>query len=208
MTPMLLCAALEVALNRWLCLEPSVIERLPRLAGKSLEFRNAELCWSLFICIDPKRVAVLPDLGEGARADVRVTAPLRALPSLLGRVASDDPGFPPSVTVEGDAELLARFRALLRQVGFDAEEVLEPFIGGSLAHRVVGGLSGLGRWLRGSADTLAQDTAEYLREETRDLARKVDVEEWMDEVDRLREQADRVEARLKRLEARTRDAQA
>ena len=42
--------------------------------------------------------------------------------------------------------------------------------------------------------------AEYLVEETRDLARGIDVEEWMDQVDRLRERSDRIEARLARLE--------
>jgi ubiquinone biosynthesis protein UbiJ len=45
------------------------------------------------------------------------------------------------------------------------------------------------------------DTAEYLREETRDLARKIDVEEWMEAVDSLRDDVERLEARLRRLEA-------
>jgi ubiquinone biosynthesis protein UbiJ len=58
-------------------------------------------------------------------------------------------------------------------------------------------------WGRRSAGTLALDTAEYLREETRDLARAADVEEWMDAVDAVRDGADRLEARLQRLEART-----
>ena len=72
-----------------------------------------------------------------------------------------------------------------------------------MAPRIGSGvLGGLMRWARGTADTLALDTAEYLREETRDLAHRADVEEWMDAVDGVRERADRFAARLQRLESR------
>ena len=44
------------------------------------------------------------------------------------------------------------------------------------------------------------NTAEYLREETYDLARKSDAEDWSSEVETLRDDVARLEARLKRLE--------
>jgi ubiquinone biosynthesis protein UbiJ len=55
-------------------------------------------------------------------------------------------------------------------------------------------------WGRNTASTLGLDTAEYLREETRDLARGSDAAEWMDNVDLLRERVDRFEARIEKLE--------
>ncbi|HSW12506.1 MAG TPA: hypothetical protein VLI06_06665, partial [Solimonas sp.] len=64
------------------------------------------------------------------------------------------------------------------------------------------GLRKLLDWGRQTAQTLGLDTAEYLREETRDLARAADVEDWMNAIDTLREDADRLEARLRRLEER------
>jgi ubiquinone biosynthesis protein UbiJ len=46
------------------------------------------------------------------------------------------------------------------------------------------------------AETLAQDTAEYLTEESRDLPPRFEVEEFLAGVDQLRESVDRLEARI------------
>jgi ubiquinone biosynthesis protein UbiJ len=43
--------------------------------------------------------------------------------------------------------------------------------------------------------------AQYLQEESRDLPTRIEVEEFLEAVDRLRESADRFEARLARLES-------
>mgnify|MGYP000187317940 FL=1 len=74
---------------------------------------------------------------------------------------------------------------------------------GGAAHRLVGGLKGLFGWGRNAADRLSVDAAEYLTEESEDLARAADVEEWMDGVDQLREGVDRFDARLALLERRS-----
>ena len=58
---------------------------------------------------------------------------------------------------------------------------------------------------RGRADSRApqaENVAEYLQEESRDLVSRPEVEEFLAKVDELRETADRVEARLARLERR------
>lgn len=198
MTPALLCAGLEVALNRYLRLEPAALQGCARLAGQSIELLAEGLGWSLVIEFIDSGVRVLP-LPE-VPADVRLRGPLPALLRLGARTAAGDAGLPPGVSIEGDAELLRRFQRLMELVGFDLEEVAAPLIGDVAAHRVFQGLRELVGWGRRSAGTLAQDTAEYLREETRDLARAPDVEDWMGEIETLREQADRFEARLLRLE--------
>ena len=53
----------------------------------------------------------------------------------------------------------------------------------------------------GNTRRMADHSAEYLREETYDLARGRDVGEWMSEVEDARDSLDRLEARLRRLEA-------
>ena len=103
--------------------------------------------------------------------------------------------------VRGDAELLRRFAAAVGGVGVDLEEWLAPWLGGAAAHRATGLLQGLFGWGRQAVETLGLNTAEYLREETYDLARREDVEDWMDRVDLLRDGVDRLEARLKRRES-------
>lgn len=193
--PALACAALEIALNRYLRLDAEVLADCARLRGRRIGFAVNDLGWEWVVepLADGVRVA------GGGETEVRVQASswrlLRAGLEALrgGRLAQDLP-------VTGDAELLQRFVRLLARVGFEPEEWLAPLLGGPAAHRVAGGLDTLLGWARRSGDSLGYSAAEYLREETGDLARADDVAEWMHDVDRLREDTDRLEARLRRLE--------
>jgi ubiquinone biosynthesis protein UbiJ len=197
-TPSLLCAALEIALNRYLRLEPAALEECARLAGRSVELQVLQPAWSFFIEFAAGGVRVASEPPQSA--DVSVSGPLTHLLRLGIRAAQGESGVPAGLQVEGDTELLTRFNKLLAGVGFDLEEVLARYLDGGAAHRMAQGIQGLLGWGRKTAGTLSLDTAEYLREETRDLARREDVEEWMDAVEQLREGVDRFEARLARLE--------
>lgn len=194
----MVCGAAEIALNRYLRLEPSVLAECAALDGRAIEF---ELGAGLGFCMEfmPGGVRVMPEAPEPAAT--RVCGDLRALVAALRQVVLQaDSGLPNGLQVEGDTELLNRFRQMLARVGFDPEEWLAPLLGGGAAHRVVGGLRNLLGWGRDNARRMADHGAEYLREESYDLARGRDVEQWMDEVDGARESLDRIEARLRRLE--------
>ena len=139
--------------------------------------------------------------GSDIKPAVTVSATTaQVLSGALKNLTAKEPGLPSGLRIDGDAELLDRFSRLLRQVGFDLEEPLARFVGDSAAHRSAGGLRSLFGWSRTAADRLAVDTSEYLREEVRELAGAAEVEEWMHDVDALRESVDRLEARLTRLE--------
>lgn len=204
MTPPLACAALEIALNRYLRQEPAALAECGRLAGRRLEFRVEQPPWSFSVELAANGVRVSGE-AEG-KPDVSVRATLTQFLRLGARSVggAGDPGrggLPAGLDVQGDSELLSRFNRLLAGVGFDLEEPLARYLGDGAAHRVAEGLKALFDWGRKTADTLLLDTSEYLREETYDLARRADVEEWMDAVDALRSGVDRLEARLQRAEA-------
>lgn len=201
MTPALACAALEIALNRYLRLERSALEECAALSGKSIALHLADLGWTFVVEPHPAGVRVLAE--SAIPPDVRVAAPSMRLLQLALRSAGGAAGLPAGLEVEGDTELLTRFNALLARVGFDPEELAAKVLGDAAAHRVVGGLRELFGWGRHAAQRLSQDTAEYLSEETGDLARSGDIEEWMQGVETLREGADRLEARVALLEGRT-----
>lgn len=198
-TPALLCGAAEIALNRYLRLEPAVLEECAALDGRSIEFllpaADAGLCLEFM----PTGVRVMPE-APGV-PDARVSGSVGALLASLRQSGAAQTGLPAGLQVEGDTELLNRFRAMVARVGFDPEEWLAPLLGGAAAHRVFGGLRSLFGWGRDNTRRFADHSAEYLREETYDLARGRDVDHWMDEVEQTRESLDRLEARLRRLEA-------
>lgn len=198
--PALICATVEVALNRTLRLEPEVLADFARLQGKVLTLTVEGPDWSFHVeCLaDGVRVA-----AESPKPpDVELRGGAILLSRLAAQFARGETTLPPGVEVQGDAELLHRFVRLLARIGFDPAEVIARYVGDGAAQRLVGGLRSVFGWGRKSADTLTLDTAEYLREETRDLARRVDAEEWMDAVDTLREGSDRLEARIRELERR------
>ena len=198
-TPALLCATLEVALNRYLRLEPAVAAECARLSGRALALEAGDLGWRFVI--EPIAGGVRVSDGNGVKPDVTVSASsLQVLQAALRSLGQENPVLPSGLRVEGDAELLDRFGRLLRKVGFEIEEPLSRLVGDSAAQRIAGGLRGLFGWSRNAAGRLAVDTSEYLREEARELAGAADVEEWMQGVEALREGVDRLEARLIRLE--------
>jgi len=198
--PPLLCAALEIGLNRYLALEPSVAGEFGRLKERVIALHAQGPEWEFYLCPTASGVTVL-DAYDGT-PDVRISAgPAALLRRAFGGAESGGSG----VRVEGDADLLQRFSTLLAKVGFDPEEWLAPWLGDGAAHRVGQGLRGLFGWSRRSAATLALDTAEYLREETGDLPHRADVERWIEGVADVRRRAEQLAARLGRLERRAPD---
>jgi ubiquinone biosynthesis protein UbiJ len=207
--PPLLCAGLEIALNRYLALEPEVAAQVGKLKGRVIALHALGPDWEFYLCPHAGGVTVLDTCpGQGAKADVRISArPAALLRRAFGGATGGGGGGAggPSVQVEGDADLLQRFSELIAGVGFDSEEWLARFVGGGAAHRIDQGLRGLLGWGRRSAGTLALDTAEYLREETRDLPHREDVERWGEGVEAARKRSEQLAARIERLERRPPD---
>lgn len=198
MTPALLCATLEVALNRTLRLEPEVLTDFVRLDGKVLALTVDGLEWDFFIECIPSGVRVLPSFER--QADAHLHGGAIGYAQLARQLKTGETTLPPGVSVDGDAELLHRFTRLIARIGFDPAELIAKFTGDGAAQRLVGGLKDLFGWGSQSARTLGLNTAEYLREETYDLARKIDAEEWSQSIETLRDDVERLDARVKRLE--------
>jgi len=107
-----------------------------------------------------------------------------------------------SVRIEGDAEVAQGFRTLLEATQPEFEEELSRVIGDVAAHRFAGLARGFLDWGRRTADSLAVNAAEFLQEEGRDVPTRVEVDEFVTDVDTLRDDVDRLEARLDRLAAK------
>lgn len=197
--PGLLVGALEVALNRFLRLEPEVLAQCTELQGRVIGLAVAPLNWRLYIEFVDGGVRVADTVA--GEVDVAVAG---ALPDILRMAAAQAGGsssLPRGLQIHGDVMLLNRFREMLVAAEFDPEELLARFMPGHTAHRVATGLASLFQWSRETVATLGLDTAEYLREETGDLVHREDVDAWMKQVDAVRDGTDRLEARLRRLEA-------
>lgn len=198
--PMMLCAAAEVAANRLLGVDEGALAGCGQLAGRRLAIELDAPAWTFCVEFHAGGVRVAPACEEVADASVRGGALALARAAL--QAARGGSLLAGEVRIEGDADLVSRCARLFARADFDLEEVLARWLGDAPAHRVTGSLRGLFDWTQRAGRTLAQDAAEYLTEETGDLARGADVEDWMAEVDDLRDAVARVEARLRHLEQR------
>jgi ubiquinone biosynthesis accessory factor UbiJ len=193
----MLLARLEEVLNRNVVGSRRAQELARKLDGRALELEVQGTPIRIFLEAHDGRLA-LADRRE-VPADARLSGtPLSLLalagPGSEGRLRSG------GVRIEGDAEVAQAFRELLEQTRPDFEEELSRAIGDVAARRVANLARDVLAFGQRATDSFATSAAEYLQEEGRDLPVRVEVEEFLKDVDRLRDDAERLEARLTRLE--------
>ena len=193
-----------------------ILERLAELLNRNIgDSRKAQaLCrqldgrvvslivegtpFAFFFTADGGRVSLAP--RHDGPADASLSGTPIALLALAGpRAEGALRGG--GVRIEGDAEVAQKFRELLAQAQPDFEEELARVIGDVAARQVANFARGFLDWGRKAGGSLATSVTEYLQEEGRDLPTRTEAEEFLADVDRLRDDAERLEARLARLEA-------
>lgn len=192
MTPDLL-RPLEEMLNRRIAGSSRARAMLAALAGRSMELRFAATPLRVRIAESSGALTMRPAGEEPADAVIEGT-PLSFLRLATGDAARSIRAG--GMDVRGDAEIAEGFRRLLEVARPDFEEELSRFTGDAAAHYLAGFAREAVAFGRRAGDTLARNTAEYLTEESRDLPVRVEVEEFLEDVDRLREAVDRLESRV------------
>lgn len=188
--------ALEIALTRYLQQDAQALTRCAAMQGQALRIRIPELDLAFELHPDANGIRVAQP-GEG-EPTATVSGGFASLVRAWLR-ASEGAAAARELEITGDSEFAQDLLNVLREADFDFDEWLSQQLGDVAAHRVGQLLRGVLGYGRRVAETLTLDTAEYLREESRDLVHAEDVASWSAEVDRLREATDRLEARYKRL---------
>ncbi|HEX9773388.1 MAG TPA: SCP2 sterol-binding domain-containing protein [Steroidobacteraceae bacterium] len=193
----MLLSRLEELLNRNVAESRRAQALCRQLDGRAIELEVRDTPFRLYMEARDGRIA-LADRRE-TETDARLSGtPLSLLalagPGAEGRLRSG------TVRIEGDAEVAQRFRELLEQARPDVEEELSRVIGDVAAHRIANFARGFLDLGRRATDSLATSAAEYLQEEGRDLPVRIEVDEFLKDVDRLRDDTERLEARIARLE--------
>ncbi|HEY7378764.1 MAG TPA: SCP2 sterol-binding domain-containing protein [Steroidobacteraceae bacterium] len=188
-------------LNRNVAMSAQAQDLVRRLEGRSLAVHVEGVPLKVTATIRSGQLSLSG--AADAAADATVSGTPLTLLSLLGadartRLRSS------AVTVNGNAEVAEGFQELLRAARPDFEEELSRQIGDVAAHQVGNLVRGLSGWGSKAAETFAANVGEYLQEEGRDLVTRTEMDEFLGEVDELRETADRLEARITRLAGRAR----
>jgi ubiquinone biosynthesis protein UbiJ len=193
-------AAIESLLNRGIGQSLRARSAAARLHGTCMELRIEGFA-AIRIAACAGRIAL--SSAAAAAPDAVISGPPLALLELFARRGdSAAPRGAERVLISGDAEIAARYRELLELARPDWEEELSRLIGDLPARRISLAARAAFAWGRGFVRSARANVAEYLQEESRDLVSKPEVQEFLGQVDTLRETADRVEARIARLERR------
>ncbi|TKI07132.1 ubiquinone biosynthesis accessory factor UbiJ [Martelella alba] len=130
----LLAAGLEIGLKRLLYRDRAMKPARQRLKGKTLCFEAAELAYPVILLFGETQVDVLT-AWEGV-ADCTVRTHLSVLPALRRRRQLTSLIRDGSLQVDGDAQVVQQFVALLDCVEWDPTEILAPYLGDVLAEGV------------------------------------------------------------------------
>ncbi len=190
---------LEAAINRAVALDPETRERLARLDGRRVGVELRPLNLALALTVDGSRLRVGPHWEHARDLNLRAS-PASLLAFALRR--GDDSVMPPGkVDIAGDAELARQIEKVLRDFRPDVEEAFTSVFGDVIGVPVSRAFANAFAWARESANAIALDAVEFVRDDTRDVVSVPEAEKFFDDVDALRERADRLDARIKRLKA-------
>ncbi|HEY0229730.1 MAG TPA: SCP2 sterol-binding domain-containing protein [Dokdonella sp.] len=195
----MLARGLETALNRVVDLDPDTRARLGALDGRALTLDFKGAAPSMRLAVAGNRLRIGPGfVGESA---LRVAATPGALLSLALSRGAEGGLAPGRVEIAGDAKLARRLEQIATRFEPDFDEAFARVFGDVIGFQIARGIRRALAWSRSSARSFAQDAAEYLTEESRDLVARPELDAFLDDVDGVRERADRLEARVRRVAA-------
>lgn len=192
-----LLASAERGINRLLRLDPTALPRLARLSGRIIEVDCSAPAWRLFILADEDGLRLAEHWG--CEPDCRLRASATSLLRLATSRNKTTILHGPDVRIEGDSALLMSLAEVLQDLELDWEYELSRWLGPVGAHLLGSGVRGQAAWARQSAESLRQDLADYLNEESRALVGLAEGEARFSELDCLKLDLDRLEARVERL---------
>ncbi|RFF28754.1 MULTISPECIES: SCP2 domain-containing protein [unclassified Wenzhouxiangella] len=191
--PSMLAAGIEQAIARAAALDDKAPQRLAPLKDKVVRLKLKGLGIDLYFRGHEDT------LGVSAEDDTPPDTSISGTPVALLAMAVPDWRAPGSgVRIEGEAGTGQAFEKLLKQLDPDWESMFVERFGPVVGHQLWRMLTDARAGARHVSNTAADQAARFLREESGLLVMREEVDDFVHQVDELREAVDRLEARLRR----------
>lgn len=185
---------LEGIINPILRLDPEIDHLMKPLAGKRLGVKLTDFGLRLVYSVEGSKLRV--SVNDFADADVDLSG---GCVDLLRLAFAEHPQpilAQKTVSLIGDIHVLQDFQKLIQQMDLDWEGHLSSIIGPVAAHEI-GELARKAKSFHKSASAeTRQDITEFLQEELRATPPREEIEDFYEDVAKLKEDVERFEAKL------------
>ena len=195
-----LLAGVETGLNRVLTMDSTALPRLARLSGRVIAVDCPAPKLQLFIL--PSASGLQLAAHWAGEADCHLRAPAASLLRLATSKDKTSVLHSPEVSLEGDSAALLELAGILQDLELDWEYELSRWLGPVGSQLLGGHLRSRANWSRQTLDSLRQNLADYLSEESRSLVGQREADARFAELDQLKLSLDRLDARIERLAQR------
>jgi ubiquinone biosynthesis protein UbiJ len=183
----------EAAINRILCMDPEIINRLAPLEGDLLKF-EVERGPEFFLRVNRGKTTLMCEAAGYPDATVRIALhPVGEEPAQSRKISFFDNLIE---DIEGNPNKVIEVRAFFSSFEPDLEEGLSQIIGDFLAHKVGQSIRYTKDWTKDIRSSIVHNLFEYLREERQLLSTRTQTERYCSEVRRLEIAAGVLESRL------------
>ncbi|WP_437882533.1 ubiquinone biosynthesis accessory factor UbiJ [Pseudomonas sp. LRF_L74] len=189
-----LLATAEHGLDRVLRMDSTALPRLARLQGKVIRIEASAFSLYLLPSAEGLRLA-----SHWEHADCTLRAPNASLLRLALGKHKTAVLHEPEVELEGDSAALLDLAAILQDLELDWEFEVSQWLGPVASQLLSGHLRSRFNWTRDNLDSLRDNLADYLAEESRLLVGRREAEARFAELDRLKLALDRLDARVANL---------
>lgn len=199
-------AAMERAINTALAMDGATRQRLQALDGNCFLLECTEPAIKVYVLVNHDGIR-LPVFYE-AKPNTHLIGPMSEFIALA--TADDKPSalVNSGVRLQGDSAPLIRLADMLADIELDWEGELAKLVGDVPAHMFGEASRQLLRFGKRTHNTFLRHLEEYLHEEARLLPTRLEVEDFIGDVQKLAQDVERIDARIRRLQQQIKAAQA
>ncbi len=190
----MLTSSVITAINNTLRREGWPCERLQAYIGRIVCFRIPPLMYFKAMI---NSEGELQKVDGNLHVDATISAPLNIIPELVTQKATALK----QIMISGDESLAEELIDIGKQINISMiiEQDLSQLFGDMIAHRIVHGGQYLIQWQTKNFDQISRAITEYYTEENVLLTKRTTVNQWSNEIAKLKNNIEKLERRLDKL---------
>ena len=184
--------------------DPHIERKISRLAGKSIrvEVKATDLFFSVEIYENFINISSVNSKEYDLAPDLLVSGEITDLTSLLFSGGNLIGG---NISIKGDIQFAQELNEALHSFNLSWPDILGPILGQATTSELERFFNTAKTWPSEFRHSLKRDIEDYVREEKKVIPTNNDLQEFYDDVDRLKFKIDRVKARTDLLSSRLND---